>query len=60
MQRILAACTANRTTRPTCNANDSVNGKRHKAPLLAGCFSPWNWIFNGPCAHAKNWTLFPG
>ena len=52
---------ASRTTRVTSEANDSLNAKRHSAPLLAGCFfPPWNWIFNDPCAQAKQWTFFQG
>ena len=38
MQRILAVYPSSRTTRLTSDANDSVNGKGHAAPLLAGCF----------------------
>ena len=38
MQRILAAYPASRTTRLTSDANDSVNAKRHAAPLLGGYF----------------------
>ena len=60
MQSILAVYPSNRTTRLTSDANDSVNGKRHAAPLLAGYFFPMELDVNGPCAHAKNWTMFPG
>ena len=37
MRRILAVYPAGKTT---SNANDSVNGERYVAPLLAGYFFP--------------------